>query len=93
MTTHTEIVRTDDLTGEPEAKRIVFGLDHQVYAIDLADAGETALRAALEPYVHAGTVIGGVRTRADRSLAGAEVTGHPIEAYGRIREAMHHVYE
>ncbi|WP_335986711.1 Lsr2 dimerization domain-containing protein [Glycomyces sp. MUSA5-2] len=93
MTTHTEIVRTDDLTGEPAAQPVVFGWGPHVYEIDLADANATALSAALAPFIEAGRVIGGIRTRAGRALAGAEVTGRPIEAHGRIREALSDVYQ
>lgn len=95
MTTQTTVTRTDDLTGEPAARQIVLGLDQILYAIDLSDQSEAELREALAPFIHAGTVIGGIRSRTGRTgraLAAAAVTGRPMPASGRIREAMTDAY-
>lgn len=93
MTTETTTTRMDDLTGEPAATRIVFGLDNHVYEIDLADTNEAALRAALAPYINVSTVIGGIRTRAAGSRSGADLTGRPVAGHERIRKAMSDAFQ
>ncbi|WP_327003953.1 Lsr2 family protein [Dactylosporangium sp. NBC_01737] len=48
----------DDLDGKPADESVQFGLDGVQYAIDLSKKNAEKLRAALKPYVSAGTKVG-----------------------------------
>ncbi|MBX6356153.1 MAG: Lsr2 family protein [Micromonosporaceae bacterium] len=52
----------DDLDGKPATQTIEFGLDGVNYTIDLSDRNADKLRAALHPYIDAGTRVGRVTT-------------------------------
>lgn len=61
----------DDLDGKPADESVQFGLDGVQYAIDLSKKNAEKLRAALKPYVSAGTKVGrGAVVAAARSGAG-----------------------
>ncbi|MET7397394.1 Lsr2 family protein [Dactylosporangium sp. NPDC005572] len=48
----------DDLDGKPADESVAFGLDGVQYAIDLSKKNAEKLRAALKPYISAGTKLG-----------------------------------
>jgi hypothetical protein len=50
----------DDIDGRPASQTIEFGLDGVSYSIDLSDRNADKLRAALHPYIDAGTRVGRV---------------------------------
>jgi hypothetical protein len=50
----------DDIDGKPASQTIEFGLDGVSYSIDLSDKNADRLRAALHPYIDAGTRMGRV---------------------------------
>lgn len=50
----------DDIDGKPASQTIEFGLDGVSYSIDLSDRNADRLRAALHPYIDAGTRVGRV---------------------------------
>lgn len=55
------VVWVDDLTDEPAAERVVFGLDNVDYSIDLTAGNAAALREALGPWVSVSRRTGGRR--------------------------------
>jgi hypothetical protein len=61
----------DDLTGEPAAETVGFGLDGIDYDIDLSFANADALRELLQRYADAGRRTGG-RKRRPRIVPGAK---------------------
>jgi hypothetical protein len=61
----------DDLTGEPAAETVGFGLDGIDYDIDLSFANADALRELLQRYADAGRRTGG-RKRRPRLVPGAK---------------------
>ena len=78
-----QILLEDDLTGEllehGRGETIRFGLDGQLYEIDLSGDSARALREALQPYVRAGRRV----TAPDLRRAGATRS----RTAGRIRDA------
>ena len=60
----------DDLDGKPADESVQFGLDGVQYAIDLSKKNAEKLRAALKPFISAGTKIGRGAVVASRSGAG-----------------------
>ncbi|GGM79165.1 Lsr2 family protein [Dactylosporangium sucinum] len=48
----------DDLDGKPADESVTFGLDGVQYAIDLSKKNAEKLRAALKPFISAGTKLG-----------------------------------
>jgi len=66
---HTEIV--DDLDGQPGATAVTFAIEGTFYSIDLTPENQERLYAALEPFIAAATVDGGLRqyrtTKLDRA--------------------------
>ena len=61
----------DDLDGKPADESVTFGLDGVQYSIDLSKKNAEKLRAALKPYISAGTKVGrsaivGARTAGGR---------------------------
>jgi len=63
----------DDLTGEPAAETVGFGLDGIDYDIDLSFANAEALRGFLQRYADAGRRTGGRKNR-PRIVPGAKKT-------------------
>ncbi|MBE8525463.1 Lsr2 family protein [Amycolatopsis sp. H6(2020)] len=63
----------DDLTGEPAAETVGFGLDGIDYDIDLSFGNADALRELLQRYADAGRRTGGRRNR-PRIVPGAKKT-------------------
>jgi hypothetical protein len=61
----------DDLTGEPAAETVGFGIDGIDYDIDLSFVNADALRELLQRYVDAGRRTGG-RKRRPRIVPGAK---------------------
>lgn len=68
---HSEVVVTliDDLDGSSEAKTISFGLDGQVYEMELGEKNEAKLRKFLAPYIES------ARTKGRRSGANGAQKG------------------
>jgi len=68
---NTAVQVLDDLTGEPAAETVGFGLDGIDYDIDLSFANADALRELLQRYAVAGRRTGG-RKRRPRIVPGAK---------------------
>ncbi|MEV4053743.1 histone-like nucleoid-structuring protein Lsr2 [Amycolatopsis sp. NPDC049688] len=73
MARNTAVQVLDDLTGEPAAETVGFGLDGIGYDIDLSSANAEALRELLQRYADAGRRTGGRKNR-PRIVPGAEKT-------------------
>ncbi|MEV5717344.1 histone-like nucleoid-structuring protein Lsr2 [Amycolatopsis mediterranei] len=73
MARNTAVRVLDDLTGEPAAETVGFGLDGIDYDIDLSFANAEALRGLLQRYADAGRRTGGRKNR-PRAVPGAEQT-------------------
>ncbi|WP_254896901.1 histone-like nucleoid-structuring protein Lsr2 [Amycolatopsis sp. Hca4] len=73
MARNTAVQVLDDLTGEPAAETVGFGLDGIDYDIDLSVANAEALRALLQRYADAGRRTGGRKNR-PRTVPGAQKT-------------------
>ncbi|MCR6484492.1 Lsr2 family protein [Amycolatopsis sp. OK19-0408] len=71
MAKNTAVRVLDDLTGEPAAETVGFGLDGVDYDIDLSFANADALRELLQRYADAGRRTGG-RKRRPRIVPGAK---------------------
>ncbi|WIY02336.1 Lsr2 family protein [Amycolatopsis mongoliensis] len=71
MAKNTAVQVLDDLTGEPAAETVGFGLDGIDYDIDLSFANADALRELLQRYADAGRRTGG-RKRRPRIVPGAK---------------------
>jgi hypothetical protein len=70
---NTAVQVLDDLTGEPAAETVGFGLDGIDYDIDLSFANAEALRGFLQRYADAGRRTGGRKNR-PRIVPGAKKT-------------------
>ncbi|MET8853177.1 Lsr2 family protein [Amycolatopsis sp. NPDC004625] len=73
MAKNTAVQVLDDLTGEPAAETVGFGLDGIDYDIDLSFANAEALRELLQRYADAGRRTGGRKNR-PRIVPGAPKT-------------------
>ncbi|WP_410644802.1 histone-like nucleoid-structuring protein Lsr2 [Amycolatopsis sp. lyj-346] len=73
MARNTAVQVLDDLTGEPAAETVGFGLDGIDYDIDLSFTNAEALRGLLQRYADAGRRTGGRRSR-PRIVPGAKKT-------------------
>ncbi|MFG2041076.1 Lsr2 family protein [Dactylosporangium sp. NPDC048998] len=60
----------DDLDGKPADESVTFGLDGVQYSIDLSKKNAEKLRAALKPYISAGTKVGRSTTVGARTAPG-----------------------
>ncbi|WP_433617843.1 histone-like nucleoid-structuring protein Lsr2 [Dactylosporangium sp. CA-139114] len=60
----------DDLDGKPADESVTFGLDGVQYSIDLSKKNAEKLRAALKPYISAGTKVGRSATVGARTTPG-----------------------
>ena len=72
MAKNTAVQVLDDLTGEPAAETVGFGLDGIDYDIDLSFANAEALRGFLRRYADAGRRTGGRKNR-PRLVPGAKL--------------------
>ena len=106
MATNTHIIVTDDITGEPDAATVTFGLDGVTYAVDLGPANRARLREALEPFVAvakrvpksgAGNVVKLAGQHdvlvAQLRIGAAQHTDHNLSARGRVPTAVVLEYE
>lgn len=96
MAKRVTVTLVDDLTGQPGATTVSFGLDGVSYEIDLADDG--ALRNTLAPWISAARRVGGARRvhqRHDLHLIRqwAREHGHPVPARGRLPAATIAAYD
>ncbi|MGV9360356.1 Lsr2 dimerization domain-containing protein [Amycolatopsis sp. NPDC003731] len=73
MARNTAVQVLDDLTGEPAAETVGFGLDGIDYDIDLSFTNAEALRELLQRYADAGRRTGGRKNR-PRTVPGAKKT-------------------
>ncbi|MEV8609400.1 Lsr2 family protein [Amycolatopsis sp. NPDC051373] len=71
MAKNTAVRVLDDLTGEPAAETVGFGLDGLDYEIDLSARNAAALREIFDPYVTNGRRTGGRKQR-PRMVTGAK---------------------
>lgn len=99
----------DDITGEPAAQTVPFGLDGVHYEIDLSEDNATQLREELARFVAAATRTGGRKVRlatgqsaapvsADRGRTGeirawARDNGYSVSDRGRISLEVSNAYE
>ena len=60
----------DDLDGKPADESVTFGVDGVQYSIDLSKKNAEKLRAALKPYISAGTKVGRSATVGARTAPG-----------------------
>ncbi|HTJ37064.1 MAG TPA: Lsr2 family protein [Dactylosporangium sp.] len=60
----------DDLDGKPADESVTFGIDGVQYSIDLSKKNAEKLRAALKPYISAGTKVGRTPTVQARTASG-----------------------
>src|SRR3954468_18781351 len=60
----------DDLDGKPADESVTFGLDGVQYSIDLSKKNAEKLRAALKPYISAGTKVGRSASAGARTAPG-----------------------
>lgn len=56
-------VLVDDITGELGATTIGFGVEEWLYEIDAAEGTRRALHEALEPFMEAGRMVSGPRSK------------------------------
>ena len=61
----------DDLDGKPAQETVSFALDGVTYRIDLSTRNAAKLRAALEPYIAAGTKLPPPRSHTVRPRSGS----------------------
>ncbi len=85
----------DDITGQPGATTVRFGIDGVVYEVDLAD--ETAMRGMLAPWIAKARRTAGeaAKSRHDLHLIRrwARDNGYPVPARGRIPAATVRAYD
>ena len=84
----------DDLTGQPGATTITFGIDGVSFEIDLTD--DQPLRDALAPWIaRARRTGGGPRPRHDTHLIRrwARDNGYPVPARGKLPAATIRAYD
>lgn len=89
-----------DLTGDPAAETVAFGLDGVGYEIDLTDVKAKELREALAPYVEAGRRAGKTRGK-QKAPAASDAravrawcveNGVPVNAKGRVNSESRAAY-
>ncbi|MEV4602524.1 histone-like nucleoid-structuring protein Lsr2 [Amycolatopsis sp. NPDC049253] len=85
MAKNTAVHVLDDLTGEPAAETVGFGLDGLDYEIDLSAHNAAALREIFDPYVANGRRTGGRKQR-PRMVAGAKAV-EPQEVPAKAKPA------
>ncbi|QYN16821.1 Lsr2 family protein [Amycolatopsis sp. DSM 110486] len=85
MAKNTAVHVLDDLTGEPAAETVGFGLDGLDYEIDLSVRNAAALREIFDPYVTNGRRTGGRKQR-PRLVAGAKAV-EPQEVPAKAKPA------
>lgn len=93
----------DDITGEPDASPVRFGLDGREYTIDLTDKNADGLAQFLAPYIDAGRLVSRLvpasqrkavkRTRAADVRAWAKDNGYAVNAMGAIPRAIQRAYD
>ncbi|THV24612.1 histone-like nucleoid-structuring protein Lsr2 [Glycomyces paridis] len=71
MAKQTVITLTDDIDGSEAAESVEFGIDGQLYTIDLSSANAEELRDRLTAYQEFGTRLGAYSTRTAPAPAAA----------------------
>lgn len=97
MAQHVQVVLTDDLDGTEirsgKGQTVSFGLDGSTFEIDLTAKNAAALRKVLAPYVDAGRIVKGPRSRRKLTRVGpdtrtvkewARANGYPVKERGRV---------
>jgi hypothetical protein len=81
-----EAVLVDDLTGEPAAETVQFGLEGRHYEIDLTTAHAQQLRAELEAYVRGARPVAPPRPKQNAAVirTWARQNGYQVSDRGRI---------
>lgn len=101
MARKTQVIITDDITGELADETVVFGLDGVQYSIDLTSEHAAELRASLEKWVASAERVGGRRkagtgatglTEAQMIRQWAEKKGLPVSRRGRIPSEIRDAY-
>jgi hypothetical protein len=107
MAQRTQILLTDDLTGDdiPSGKgeTVTFAVDGQTYEIDLSNKNAGALRKALSPYVSVGRRVRTSRgARVKRTQVGADAktvkewaraNGYKVSDRGRVPNEVREAFE
>ncbi len=100
----TRIVYFDDITGEPNARPVRFGLDGCEYTVDLTEDRARELTAMLAPYIEAGRLVSRLvplakrkghkaATRAADVRAWAKANGYAVNPMGAIPKALQRAYD
>lgn len=66
MAKRTVVTLTDDLDGGPAEETITFGLDGEVYEIDLSEPHAEQLRRIYDPYADAGRAFKSAKAKRKR---------------------------
>jgi hypothetical protein len=96
------IVRFDDMTGEPDAHEVRFGLEGREYVIDLADGNARELMTILAPYIKAARLSSRIvpppKSRPQRTTRSADVrvwardNGYAVNNVGAIAAHVARAY-
>lgn len=73
MAKQTQVLLVDDIDGSPANGTVQFGIDGQLYSIDLSVKHSSELYASLEKFREAGTRLGRIHLGKTRSPAPAPV--------------------
>lgn len=84
----------DDLSGEPAAETVQFGLDGRHYEIDLTKDHAKQLRAELRPHVRAARPVAPPSPKQEAALirAWARENGYEVADRGRIHRDVLEAY-
>jgi hypothetical protein len=104
MAQKVQVLLVDDLDGSEATETVSFGLDGNIYEIDLSSANASKLRKELAQYVeHARKSTSPVRRRRPRTGAGREQSarirewakahGYKVNERGRIPQSIVAEYE
>ncbi len=89
-----ETILVDDLSGEPAAETVQFGLDGRHYELDLTEDHARQLRAALKTYVRHGRSAGAPTPKQEGAQirAWARQNGYEVADRGRIHRDVIQAY-
>lgn len=78
----------DDITGEPDADRILFGLGDDAYSVDLTKEGQEELRVLLAPYMSKGVRLGKLQVAGGSPVRAESQRAKPLSAIKHTKEEM-----
>jgi hypothetical protein len=81
MASKTTVEIVDDVDGKPAAETVSFGLDGQLFEIDLSEKNAKALRKAYESWVASARRVSGRKARAASSDSGSGVDARAVRAW------------